>query len=157
MNINNLESFFKNQLKNKGFLKSKKFNTFYKKTINNTYFVINMQKSRYDNSFYFNIGITYDNLKKLSNWNKDIPIWDETHTHSRAEMYIGDYDNKLQCLMSKGVQNDSDNTTQKQVFNFILNFFEENNEVDKFKKNYKKYYLLDNVAISLYLGDYCEN
>ena len=157
MNTNNLETFFKNSLKNNNFLNSKKSNTFYKKTTDITYFVINMQKSRYDDSFYFNVGITYDSLQKLSDWDSNIPLWDETHTHSRAEMYIGDYNNKLQNLMSKGVQNSCNDIIKEEVFNFIIDFFEQNSTVCKFKANYKKYYLLDNVAISSYLRKYCEN
>jgi hypothetical protein len=154
---NNLKKFFKENLEKNGFKHSKKRNTWFKINNKNTFFIIYLQKSNTSNKFYFNIGISYLDLKQLSYFNVKNPNWDETNTSSRAEMYIEDYTSPLKQLMLGGVYNDSQIKSQKKVYDYIIGFFNENDTKEKFKKNYEKYYLLDNVEIEIPLKEYCEN
>jgi hypothetical protein len=151
-----IDNFLK-KLKELNFKKGRKYNTWYKKTNEDTFFVLNFQKSQWSNNYYFNIGITYNELKQHSDWDFKNPVYELGNTHARAEMYIEDYNSVIKQLMLGGVPNDSSKELQEKIFDYIINLFNKNSTKEEFKKNYKEYYLLDNVAIGLYLEEYCEN
>ena len=150
-----LELFFEENLKNDWFKKAKKFRTWYKKTDNNTFFVINLQKSRFANKFFINVWIKYEWIKR-STWDEKKPEVDNTNTHSRIEMYDKDYDSKIVQNLLWWIDNNSDNLLITEVYNYILLFFNKNSTKENFKENYYEYYMLDNVAIGSPLEDYCE-
>ena len=156
-NKGKVEIYFTEHLKKDGFKKSRKFRTWFKKTTHGDYFSINLQKSRLDDSFYFNIGIKYLGLNEML-FNENDPLGGGD-TGSRAEMYISEEDNEnseLFNIMSGGVDNTSDELKIKAVYEYICGFFNKNSIKEKFKKNYKEYYMLDNVGISEELEKFCE-
>ena len=160
----NLENYFKDNLKKYSFKKSKKYRTWFK-IKESTVFVINLQKSKFNDNFYFNIGISYIELEQLPSWNISNPIWNYALTSARAESYTKESHeiDKTKCsefiyLMSAGgVPNDGSEKVFSDIFNYIMNFFTKNSTKEKFKQNYEKYHLLDNISIKLSLKDYCEN
>lgn len=153
---NNLEHFFTTHLQADGFTKSRKNRTWFKKNEYETYFVLNLQKSRWSDSFFFNVGITYKGLEQQSVWNNKNPEWDATNTSSRVEMYDKNYESEIVQKLLGGVDNNSDINFIETVYKYIMNFFYSNKNKDEFKKKYYEYYMLDNVAIGSPLEDYCE-
>lgn len=150
-----LEEYFKIQLKEDGFKKSKKSNTWYKKTNEGTFFVLNLQKSQWSDKYFFNVGIKYENIRRTS-WNELVPVWNQTNTSSRVEMYDNNYESEIVQKLLGGIENDSDINLIETVYEYIMNFFDSNKNKDEFKKNYYEYYMLDNVAIGSPLEKYCE-
>jgi len=153
---NSLEHFFTTHLQIDGFKKSRKNRTWYKKNECGTYFVLNLQKSQWSDSFFFNVGITYTGLEQQSVWNNKKPEWDATNTSSRVEMYDKNYESEIVQKLLGGVENNSDLNLIESIYGYIVTFFNKNRNKEEFKKNYYEYYMLDNVAIGSPLEDYCE-
>jgi len=133
---NILENFLKENFKKEWFKKSKKYRVWYKYDItNDTYFVFHLQKSRWSNSFYFNIWIKYTWIKDKDDWNYKIPDVDWCTISSRAEFfYIWKKEKIIELMSSWWIP--SDYFERTKIFNYILDLFNSNSTKENFIKNY---------------------
>ena len=157
--MNNLINFFSKNLIESGFSKSKKSRTWYKRNELDNFFVVNIQKSQWSKSYYFNVSITYHGLQNyISTWDINNPSWESTSLHGRAESFTTDRSKEfLHLLSSGGIPDSIEESVFYNTFEYIINFFEENSTIEKFSINHAKYSHLDNIAIGRSLRIKCEN
>ena len=134
---NNFEVFCIDFFKKEGFKKSKKYRTLYKyNKYDNTYYVLNLQKSRWSNNFFINIGINYSKLPVREDWNPKIPEAIFCNVSGRAETFTTKKEEDLSFTLLEGFPNDSSNKLIFQLCDFLLNVFYQNNSKENFIANY---------------------
>ena len=140
----NFEKFLDFFIKNEEFKKSKKHKTWYKyDRENDTYFILNLEKSRFSDSFNIYIGFNYSNLPIKNDWNNKIP---DIYT-CNVSCSLDALDIKKNLLFLNGIPNNSDNNTCKKVFEFLLFIYKNNKTKYDFIKNYNhKEYELEDYA-----------
>lgn len=126
-------------LKNEGFNKSKKTSTWFKKDKNNTFFIINLDKSRWSSSYYINIGFKFPGCITNDDWTDNKPNIDYCTLAARAEKFSLFKEDKefVYKLGAGGIPNDSPEDLINDVLEYIRIFFKQNKSKNDFIKNYK--------------------
>jgi hypothetical protein len=132
-----LEGYFKEHLKNDGFRKSSKHRTWFKKFRNNTFFVLNMEKSRWDNCFYFNVGINFSEIEGRIGWDEEHPDICSCTVSSRAEQFENNRMKlHLRLMASSGVADDSNLELIKNSYNYIIKISQKTSSIQDFINNF---------------------
>jgi len=151
-----MKLFFKDVLKKDGF--KKRGNTFYKKTDNEVYFVIHIQKSQWSDSYFLNIGIKYNDIEDAFDlWNEKKVEWDSTDFMIRLGETITDDISELRSILLGGIPNNKDENFYTHIYDYIKEFFNDHKTKELFKLRHKIYLNLPNIGITKELGEYCEN
>ena len=140
----NFEKYLNFFIKNEKFKKSKKNRTWYKYDIkNDTYFILNLEKSRFSDNFYVYIGFNYSNIPIKDDWNINVPDIYSCNVSCSLDAL----DIKRKLIFLNGIPNDTDITTCKKIFEFILLIYKNNKTQYDFIKNYNhKGYELEDYA-----------
>jgi len=154
--MSDIKLFFKEQLILKGF--KKRGNTFFKKTIEETYYILHMQKSQWSDSYYFNIGIKYNNIEDSFNlWNEKKAEWDCADFSMRLGECILEKESKLRGILLSGVENNDSFEVYNDILNYTLDFFDSFSTKKLFKEQFEICSNLPNIGITKELGEYCES
>jgi len=143
-----LERYFKEHLKGDGFKKSSKRRTWFKKLNNNTFFILNMEKSRWNNCFYFNIGINFSGIERKMGWDEKHPDICSCTVSSRAEQFENNRTKlHLKLMASGGVPDDCNLELIQNTYDYIIDISQKTSSIQDFINNFNhKDSLLQNYA-----------